>query len=175
MTGNRRGMIMVKAIRVYRTGGPEVLKHEEIELAEPGRGEIRVKHEAIGVNYIDTYFRSGLYPSPDALHPRQRGGGRRHRGRQGRDGLQDRRPGRLCGGTSQLRRGGECAGGSRGEIAEGHFLRDGGRDDAQGDDGGISPSPHLQGAQGRHDPRACGGRRRRPDLVPMGQRRSARR
>lgn len=55
---------MVKAIRVYRTGGPEVLKHEEIELARPGRGEIRVKHEAIGVNYIDTYFRSGLYPAP---------------------------------------------------------------------------------------------------------------
>jgi NADPH:quinone reductase len=64
MMGNQRGMIMVKAIRVYRTGGPEVLKYEEIELAGPGRGEIRVKHEAIGVNYIDTYFRSGLYPSP---------------------------------------------------------------------------------------------------------------
>ncbi|MBV8766182.1 MAG: quinone oxidoreductase [Hyphomicrobiales bacterium] len=55
---------MVKAIRVYRTGGPEVLKYEEAELAGPARGEIRVKHEAIGVNYIDTYFRSGLYPAP---------------------------------------------------------------------------------------------------------------
>ncbi|MBV9974800.1 MAG: quinone oxidoreductase [Hyphomicrobiales bacterium] len=55
---------MVKAIRVYRTGGPEVLKYEEAELAGPARGEIRIKHEAIGVNYIDTYFRSGLYPAP---------------------------------------------------------------------------------------------------------------
>ncbi|MBV9567931.1 MAG: alcohol dehydrogenase catalytic domain-containing protein, partial [Hyphomicrobiales bacterium] len=55
---------MVRAIRVYRTGGPEVLKHEEVELPGPGRGEIRVQHKAIGVNYIDTYFRSGLYPAP---------------------------------------------------------------------------------------------------------------
>ena len=55
---------MVKAIRVYRAGGPDVLKYEEAELAGPGRGEIRVRHEAIGVNYIDTYFRSGLYPAP---------------------------------------------------------------------------------------------------------------
>jgi NADPH:quinone reductase len=57
-------MIMVRAIRVYRTGGPEVLKYEEMELPGPGRGEIRVQHKAIGVNYIDTYFRSGLYPAP---------------------------------------------------------------------------------------------------------------
>ena len=55
---------MVRAIRVYRTGGPEVLKYEEMELPGPGRGEIRVQHKAIGVNYIDTYFRSGLYPAP---------------------------------------------------------------------------------------------------------------
>jgi NADPH2:quinone reductase len=56
-------MIMVKAIRVHQPGGPEVLKLEDVDLAKPGRGEIRVRHAAIGVNYIDTYFRTGLYPS----------------------------------------------------------------------------------------------------------------
>ncbi|MFI5015472.1 MAG: quinone oxidoreductase family protein, partial [Hyphomicrobiales bacterium] len=55
---------MVKAIRVHETGGPEVLKFEEIDLPKPAPGEIRVSHEAIGVNYIDIYFRSGLYPQP---------------------------------------------------------------------------------------------------------------
>jgi NADPH2:quinone reductase len=56
-------MIMVKAIRVHQPGGPEVLKLEDVDLVKPGRGEIRVRHAAIGVNYIDTYFRTGLYPS----------------------------------------------------------------------------------------------------------------
>jgi NADPH2:quinone reductase len=52
----------MKAIRFHETGGPEVLKLEEIELAPPGAHEIRVRHTAIGVNFIDTYQRSGLYP-----------------------------------------------------------------------------------------------------------------
>ncbi|TDR93124.1 quinone oxidoreductase family protein [Enterovirga rhinocerotis] len=55
---------MVAAIRVHEHGGPEVLKYEEIELPPPGSGEIRVRQTAIGVNYIDTYFRTGLYKPP---------------------------------------------------------------------------------------------------------------
>lgn len=55
---------MVAAIRVHEYGGPEVLKFEEVELAPPGKGEIRVRQTAIGVNFIDTYFRSGLYKAP---------------------------------------------------------------------------------------------------------------
>jgi NADPH:quinone reductase len=55
---------MVNAIRVHETGGPQVLKYEQIELPKPGAGEVRVAHKAIGVNYIDTYFRTGLYPAP---------------------------------------------------------------------------------------------------------------
>ncbi|HXZ68319.1 MAG TPA: quinone oxidoreductase [Alphaproteobacteria bacterium] len=54
----------IRAIRFAETGGPEVLKLEEIDLPEPGPGEIRVRLEAIGVNYIDTYHRSGLYKMP---------------------------------------------------------------------------------------------------------------
>lgn len=50
------------AIRIHEYGGPEVLRYEEIELADPGEGEARVRHTAIGLNFIDTYHRTGLYP-----------------------------------------------------------------------------------------------------------------
>ena len=52
---------MVQAIRIHVTGGPEVLRPEEIELAPPAPGEVRIRHRAIGLNFIDTYQRSGLY------------------------------------------------------------------------------------------------------------------
>ena len=55
---------MVKAIRVHKTGGPEVLQFEDITLPQPGPGELLVANRAIGLNFIDTYFRSGLYPAP---------------------------------------------------------------------------------------------------------------
>nr|DAD18440.1 TPA_asm: hypothetical protein HUJ06_019903 [Nelumbo nucifera] len=53
--------IMVKAIRVYEHGGPEVLKWEDVEIGEPKEGEIRVRNKAIGLNFIDVYFRKGVY------------------------------------------------------------------------------------------------------------------
>jgi NADPH2:quinone reductase len=56
---------MTKAIRIHQTGGPEVLEWEDVEVGDPGEGEIRVRHTAVGLNYIDVYFRSGLYPGPD--------------------------------------------------------------------------------------------------------------
>jgi len=55
---------MVKAIQFHSTGGPGVLQWEEVTVGDPGPGEIRVKHTAIGLNYIDTYHRTGLYPLP---------------------------------------------------------------------------------------------------------------
>lgn len=55
---------MVRAVRVHEVGGPEVLRIEDVAVGEPGPGEARVRHTAIGVNFIDTYFRSGLYPAP---------------------------------------------------------------------------------------------------------------
>lgn len=54
---------MSHAIRFHETGGPEVLVWEEVEVGQPGPGEARVRHTAIGLNYVDTYIRSGLYPS----------------------------------------------------------------------------------------------------------------
>ena len=55
---------MPKAIRIHQHGGPEVLKWEEIDPGQPGSGEALVRHEAVGLNYIDVYHRSGLYPLP---------------------------------------------------------------------------------------------------------------
>lgn len=53
---------MVKAIRFHETGGPEVLKLEDVEVADPGPGEARVRHSFVAVNFIDIYFRTGRYP-----------------------------------------------------------------------------------------------------------------
>ncbi|HET9599002.1 MAG TPA: quinone oxidoreductase [Anaeromyxobacteraceae bacterium] len=53
---------MTMAIRIHATGGPEVLRWEEIPLPDPGPGQARVRHTAVGVNFIDTYHRTGLYP-----------------------------------------------------------------------------------------------------------------
>ncbi|WP_374440022.1 quinone oxidoreductase [Stella sp.] len=55
---------MAHAIRFHETGGPEVLKWEEVPVGEPGPGQIRVRNSAVGLNYIDTYHRSGLYKVP---------------------------------------------------------------------------------------------------------------
>jgi NADPH:quinone reductase len=55
---------MVAAVRVHKTGGPEVLTYEQVEVPAPGPGQVKVKNRAIGVNFIDTYFRMGMYPSP---------------------------------------------------------------------------------------------------------------
>jgi NADPH:quinone reductase len=54
---------MVKAVVVHRFGGPEVLSYEDVEVGDPGPGEVRLRQTAIGVNYIDTYFRTGVYPA----------------------------------------------------------------------------------------------------------------
>ena len=51
-----------KAIRMHRNGGPEVMEYVDVEVGEPGPGEARVRHAAIGINFIDVYFRTGLYP-----------------------------------------------------------------------------------------------------------------
>src|ERR1700689_5182993 len=55
---------MVAAVRVHKTGGPEVLTYEDIEVPPPGPGQVRIKQHACGINFIDPYFRSGLYPAP---------------------------------------------------------------------------------------------------------------
>ena len=58
---------MVAAVRVHKTGGPEVLTYEEVEVPAPAEGQVKIKQHACGVNFIDCYFRSGLYPSPAGM------------------------------------------------------------------------------------------------------------
>ena len=60
---------MPRAIRINAPGGPEVMRWEEVAVGDPGPGEVRIRHTAVGVNYIDTYHRSGLYklPMPSGL------------------------------------------------------------------------------------------------------------
>ena len=55
---------MEHAIRLHRTGGPEVLQYEEVAVGDPDPGEVRIRHAAVGLNFADTYFRNGLYPAP---------------------------------------------------------------------------------------------------------------
>src|SRR5258707_14507737 len=52
----------MRAIQIERTGGPDVLQLVDVPIGDPGPGEVRVRHSAIGVNFIDTYHRGGLYP-----------------------------------------------------------------------------------------------------------------
>ncbi|MBK9373212.1 MAG: quinone oxidoreductase [Holophagales bacterium] len=66
---------MTHAIRIHQTGGPEVLRWDEVEVGPPGPGEVRLRHTAIGLNFIDTYHRSGLYPLPLPAIPGSEGAG----------------------------------------------------------------------------------------------------
>lgn len=58
---------MAKAIVVREHGGPEVLKYEQVETAKPGPGDVLIRQTAVGLNFLDCYFRSGLYPAPNGL------------------------------------------------------------------------------------------------------------
>src|SRR5574343_709243 len=53
-----------RAIRIHQHGGPEQLRLEQVQVGEPGAGEIRIRHHAVGLNFIDVYHRTGLYPMP---------------------------------------------------------------------------------------------------------------
>lgn len=58
---------MVKAVRIHQVGGPDVLTYEDISVGAPGPGEVHIRNEAIGLNFLDVYYRTGLYPSPSGL------------------------------------------------------------------------------------------------------------
>jgi NADPH:quinone reductase len=58
---------MTKAIQIHANGGPEVLRYEDIQVRRPGKGEALIRHTAIGLNFLDVYYRSGLYPPPAGL------------------------------------------------------------------------------------------------------------
>ena len=66
---------MPHAIRVHQVGGPDVLQWEEVEVGEPGPGEVKLRQDAVGLNFIDVYHRTGLYPQPLPFTPGTEGAG----------------------------------------------------------------------------------------------------
>jgi len=66
---------MTHAIQIHQTGGPDVLQWEEVDVANPGAGQVRLRQEAAGLNYIDVYHRTGLYPQPLPFIPGVEGAG----------------------------------------------------------------------------------------------------
>ena len=66
---------MTHAIRIHKPGGPEVLQWDQIEVGAPGPGQVRLRHTAVGLNYIDVYHRTGLYPLPLPFIPGSEGAG----------------------------------------------------------------------------------------------------
>src|SRR5438309_7053269 len=66
---------MPHAIRIHQTGGPEVLKWEAVDVGEPGAGQVRLRQEAAGLNFIDVYHRTGLYPQQLPFTPGVEGAG----------------------------------------------------------------------------------------------------
>ena len=161
---------MTHAIRFHKTGGPEVLVWEEVKLGKPGPGEARIRHTAVGLNFVDIYNRSGLYPAqlPSGLGGEAAGvveevGRRRHRSEAGRPRrLWRRADRRLC-------RSAADPGRSSAETARRHRRQDRRRHDAEGPDDAIPDPPDLSRQSRRHHPAACRGRRRRPDPRPMGE------
>ncbi|KAL2653016.1 hypothetical protein R1flu_021144 [Riccia fluitans] len=70
-TGARSGakMVKAKAFKVHKVGGPEVLQWEDVEVGEPGEGQVRIRQTAVGLNFIDIYFREGIYTHPTPFTP----------------------------------------------------------------------------------------------------------
>ena len=66
---------MPHAIRVHQVGGPDVLQWEEVEVGQPGPGEVKLRQDAVGLNFIDVYHRNGLYPQPLPFTPGTEGAG----------------------------------------------------------------------------------------------------
>ena len=66
---------MPNAIRIHAAGGPEVLSWEPVEVGEPGPGQVRLRQHAAGLNFIDVYHRTGLYPQPLPFTPGVEGAG----------------------------------------------------------------------------------------------------
>jgi NADPH:quinone reductase-like Zn-dependent oxidoreductase len=99
---------MTTVVKFHKTGGPEVLSVENALVGKPKRGEARVRHTAIGLNYIDTYHRSGLYPLPLPTGVGLEGAGVVEAARRWRHPCQGRRSRGICGWTSRSIRARTC-------------------------------------------------------------------
>ena len=125
---------MPHAIRIHKTGGPEVLKWEEVEVGDPGPGQVRLRQEAAGLNFIDVYHRTGLYKQQLPFTPGVEGAGVVEAVGAGRHQREGRRPRRLCRADRRLCRGAADRRRPGGEAARRDLVRAGGGNDAPGHD-----------------------------------------
>ena len=140
---------MAKAIRIDRTGGPEVMEYVDVEVGEPGPGEARVRQHAIGLNFIDVYFRTGLYPQPLPAGLGMEGAGVVEAVGEGVTDVKAGRPrGLRRPAQRRLRRGARDAGRHPGAAAGRRSRsRPARRDDAAGPDGAVPVQPHLSSSR----------------------------
>src|SRR4029450_6391355 len=158
---------MGRAVVVHETGGPEVLRLEEHDPGEPGPGQVRVRVAAAGLNFIDVYFRTGLYPRPLPFVAGLEGAGVIERVGEGVAGFRagDRvawasvpgsYPDPVVGPPALLRpvrRPRARPAGAPRARAGGRGRRDRGRRDAAGHDGALPGARHARDASRRHRPR----------------------
>ena len=161
---------MAHAIRVHQYGGPEVMKYEAVEVGKPGAGQVKLKQHAVGLNYIDIYHRTGLYPLPSLPFIL---------GMEGAGEVTE-----VGAGVTEFKVGDRVAyAGPTGAYADERLiaaerlvkmpdvdrLQDRRRDDAAGHDRALPAAPHLQGRPGDDDAVPRRRRRRRPHRLPMGE------
>ena len=164
------GLVMVKAVRFEKPGDSSVLQLVDVDLPPPGKGQVRVKHTAIGVNFIDTYHRTGLYPMPLPSGLGSEAAGVVEAVGEGVTGFKaGDRVGYASGVIGVLCGGHQCPGRPAGEAAGRHRRRGRRRDPAEGHDGAVPAAPDPSGGGRRDHPLPCRGRRRRPDRRAVGQ------
>ena len=138
---------MAHAIRMHEAGGPDVLRWEEVAVGSPGPGQARLRHEAVGLNFADTYFRTGLVSDSAAERHRRRSRRRRRGRRRRRDERRAGRPRNRTPGfvntlgaysTERLIPAAPLI-----KLPGGDLVRDGGRDDDARPDVGVPDAPRL--------------------------------
>ena len=160
---------MSHAIRFYKTGGPEVLVWEEVEVGKPGGRGARPPCRGRRQLYRHLHPPRPV-PRDIAERHRHRGGRARRGNRSWRDRSQGRRSRGLHWRTARRLCGRAChAGGPSGGAARWPLRNPGGSNDAQRADRTVPHPADIQGQERRHHPITCGGGRRRPHYLPMGE------
>ena len=161
---------MIKAIRFEKTGGSDVLQYVDYDLPPPAKGQVQVKHTAIGVNFIDTYHRTGLYPLPLPSGLGSEAAGTVAALGEGVTGFSvGDRVGYSSGAIGSYAEANNVPATKLVKLPAGDQRRDRRRHPAQGHDGAISAAPDPSREGGRDHRVPCRRRRRRPDRRAMGQ------
>ena len=161
---------MTNAIRIHERGGPEVLTWEPVEVGAPGPGEALIAQTAVGLNFIDVYHRTGLYPVPamPAIIGSEAAGVVEAVG-DGVYGSGPRRPGRLLHERRQLHRAAADPGARPGPHSRRRQRPAGCGHDAERLHGALPAAADLRSTARRHHPVSRRGGRLRADRLPVGE------